>query len=121
MTTVFVLVSLVAHIGFITVLAYLFLRSEGILDTILKNRDNRVNSLDESVEMNRQRISDMVGILNDALGELRAANSSVSNRVTSLETRYGKRSRKEEQEELKQEFFKIMREGPQIAPQGAQK
>lgn len=104
----FVIVSIAFYIVFLLVSMFIVFRSSGVLETILKMRDARVTALDDSVQANRNKILDLVEAVAGMAAELRAANSSLSNRMVSLESRYGRASKAEEKEALKKQFFEAV-------------
>ena len=98
--------------GLLIALVYLFLRPNGVLERLLILKDERAETIQESTAKNREKISELAGIVHELSAELESARAMASNRLTSLESRMGRDRRKQEKEELAQQLTEAITQIP---------
>lgn len=84
---------------------WVFLRSGGVVDRLLKMRDSELRSLSESLEKLSARIAETERLTNLYDVRVQELSDSFDRRIGSFESRYGKAQKKEELEALKKELI----------------
>lgn len=98
-------VSLGVSLGFISLITYLIATPGGLLERLVKASTERNSTHQKSIDNFRASLKDLekdVRIINETVD---TKVQLLTNRITSFETKYGKRSKKEEQEELQNMIF----------------